>query len=227
MTFPVILMVGSCSLTYVLFFLPGYPQGYPTAATAPPPPPLAAVPPRFIRQALPPATVVQTQVANGSYCAAPPTIDTRSLVVAPSRDFRQSFHHGTTTFRNPNSGFGKSGYRFGFHRNGNSPGKGIKRKADEISGSPSPNSSLDGTTDVDGKADSTVSGESVQPLYCKVCRVTLNAPAQAKQHYEGKNHSKKMRLYEDTDEEKDKDKQGNTEVNGTGTDQVGQGHLFS
>lgn len=36
-----------------------------------------------------------------------------------------------------------------------------------------------------------------QPLYCKVCRVTLNAPAQAKQHYEGKTHAKKAKLYAD------------------------------
>lgn len=37
-----------------------------------------------------------------------------------------------------------------------------------------------------------------EPLYCNVCRVSLNAPAQAKQHYEGKNHAKRVRLHEAT-----------------------------
>lgn len=36
----------------------------------------------------------------------------------------------------------------------------------------------------------------LQPLYCAVCGVNLNAPSQAKQHYEGKGHLKKVKLYQ-------------------------------
>ena len=34
-----------------------------------------------------------------------------------------------------------------------------------------------------------------------MCRVTLNAPAQAKQHYEGKSHAKKVKMYMDGEED--------------------------
>uniref|UniRef100_A0A1A8LSK5 Zinc finger matrin-type protein 3 n=1 Tax=Nothobranchius pienaari TaxID=704102 RepID=A0A1A8LSK5_9TELE len=37
--------------------------------------------------------------------------------------------------------------------------------------------------------------ELCKPLYCKLCNVTLNSPQQAKAHYQGKNHSKKMRNF--------------------------------
>jgi hypothetical protein len=39
--------------------------------------------------------------------------------------------------------------------------------------------------------------ELMQPLYCKICSVTLNAPSQAQQHYTGKTHAKKVRQYLD------------------------------
>ncbi|XP_035697486.1 zinc finger matrin-type protein 3-like isoform X2 [Branchiostoma floridae] len=35
----------------------------------------------------------------------------------------------------------------------------------------------------------------LQPLYCKVCNVSLNSPPQARSHYNGKNHAKKVRQY--------------------------------
>lgn len=45
----------------------------------------------------------------------------------------------------------------------------------------------------------------MQPLHCKICRVTLNAPAQAKQHYEGKNHSRKLKMFMEGKAESEKD----------------------
>ena len=70
--------------------------------------------------------------------------------------------------------------------------KGMKRKADSRNASPQqPDSDkLNGSV-----ADS--NGKS-QPLYCKICRVVLNAPLQARQHYEGKNHTKKMKMFTDS-----------------------------
>ena len=35
----------------------------------------------------------------------------------------------------------------------------------------------------------------------QLCKVILNAPAQAKQHYEGKNHARKLKMYLDNQEE--------------------------
>ena len=61
-----------------------------------------------------------------------------------------------------------------------------------------------GSTGSGAGSDSGAVGDgTVQPLYCKTYRVTLNAPAQAKQHYEGKSHSKKVKMFMDgtTDEE--------------------------
>ncbi|KAK2869199.1 hypothetical protein Q7C36_001070 [Tachysurus vachellii] len=37
--------------------------------------------------------------------------------------------------------------------------------------------------------------ELCRPLYCKLCNVTLNSPQQAQAHYQGKNHSKKLRNF--------------------------------
>ncbi|XP_034035368.1 zinc finger matrin-type protein 3 [Thalassophryne amazonica] len=37
--------------------------------------------------------------------------------------------------------------------------------------------------------------ELCKPLYCKLCNVTLNSPQQAQAHYQGKNHSKKLRNF--------------------------------
>ncbi|XP_038600859.1 zinc finger matrin-type protein 3 [Tachyglossus aculeatus] len=34
-----------------------------------------------------------------------------------------------------------------------------------------------------------------KPLFCKLCNVTLNSAQQAQAHYQGKNHSKKLRNY--------------------------------
>ncbi|XP_068175643.1 zinc finger matrin-type protein 3 isoform X2 [Antennarius striatus] len=38
-------------------------------------------------------------------------------------------------------------------------------------------------------------GELCKPLYCKLCNVTLNSAQQAQAHYQGKNHSKKLRNF--------------------------------
>ncbi|XP_049588318.1 zinc finger matrin-type protein 3 [Syngnathus scovelli] len=37
--------------------------------------------------------------------------------------------------------------------------------------------------------------ELCKPLYCKLCNVTVNSAQQAQAHYQGKNHSKKMRNF--------------------------------
>ncbi|XP_026852732.2 zinc finger matrin-type protein 3 isoform X1 [Electrophorus electricus] len=37
--------------------------------------------------------------------------------------------------------------------------------------------------------------ELCKPLYCKLCNVTLNSAQQAQAHYQGKNHSKKLRNF--------------------------------
>lgn len=70
--------------------------------------------------------------------------------------------------------------------------KGVKRKADSRNSSPQQTDSdkLNGSV-ADGNGKS-------QPLYCKICRVVLNAPLQARQHYEGKNHTKKMKMFTDS-----------------------------
>jgi len=75
----------------------------------------------------------------------------------------------------------------GYHRT-------LKRKAED--------GGDDGTTP---GGDSASSRFTLYQMYCKCCRVTLNAQAQAKQHYEGKSHAKKLRLWSDGEEEEDKD----------------------
>lgn len=37
-------------------------------------------------------------------------------------------------------------------------------------------------------------GEKQHPLYCSICRVTLNAQIQARQHYSGKQHARRLRI---------------------------------
>jgi len=40
-------------------------------------------------------------------------------------------------------------------------------------------------------------------LFCKTCRVKLNAPGQAKQHFEGRYHARRVKLCRPSDPEKD------------------------
>ncbi|KAM9478493.1 zinc finger matrin-type protein 3-like [Salvelinus alpinus] len=47
-----------------------------------------------------------------------------------------------------------------------------------------------GATDQDATLE-----ELCKPLYCKLCNVTLNSAQQAQAHYQGKNHSKKLRNF--------------------------------
>ncbi|XP_067085549.1 zinc finger matrin-type protein 3 [Osmerus mordax] len=44
------------------------------------------------------------------------------------------------------------------------------------------------------ESDSTLE-DMCKPLYCKLCNVTLNSAQQAQAHYQGKNHSKKLRNF--------------------------------
>uniref|UniRef100_A0A0L8G657 U1-type domain-containing protein n=1 Tax=Octopus bimaculoides TaxID=37653 RepID=A0A0L8G657_OCTBM len=37
--------------------------------------------------------------------------------------------------------------------------------------------------------------ELMQPMLCKLCNVAMNAAIQSDQHYNGKNHAKKVRLF--------------------------------
>ncbi|XP_030647862.1 zinc finger matrin-type protein 3 [Chanos chanos] len=47
-----------------------------------------------------------------------------------------------------------------------------------------------------GNADQDATLEELcKPLYCKLCNVTLNSAQQAQAHYQGKNHSKKLRNF--------------------------------
>ncbi|CAJ1061040.1 zinc finger matrin-type protein 3 [Xyrichtys novacula] len=48
---------------------------------------------------------------------------------------------------------------------------------------------------VEEQEDSLGLGELCKPLYCKLCNVTLNSAQQAQAHYQGKNHSKKLRNF--------------------------------
>ncbi|XP_070560449.1 zinc finger matrin-type protein 3-like [Ptychodera flava] len=41
----------------------------------------------------------------------------------------------------------------------------------------------------------TLPADLMQPLYCKLCSVSLNSPQQAQAHYQGKSHAKKVRQY--------------------------------
>ena len=72
---------------------------------------------------------------------------------------------------------------------------GTKRKLVETPGGESTQG--EGADSGVAVSGSEVRSQPCQPLYCRVCRVTLNAPAQAKQHYEGKTHAKKAKLYAD------------------------------
>uniref|UniRef100_A0A8C4ZC17 Zinc finger matrin-type protein 3 n=1 Tax=Gadus morhua TaxID=8049 RepID=A0A8C4ZC17_GADMO len=68
--------------------------------------------------------------------------------------------------------------------------------ADERSGAGPPADGLGeegsplGVDDPDGGLE-----ELCKPLYCKLCNVTLNSAQQAHAHYQGKNHSKKLRNF--------------------------------
>ncbi|KAF7654708.1 hypothetical protein LDENG_00065920 [Lucifuga dentata] len=48
---------------------------------------------------------------------------------------------------------------------------------------------------MDEQDDSLGLEELCKPLYCKLCNVTLNSAQQAQAHYQGKNHSKKLRNF--------------------------------
>lgn len=37
--------------------------------------------------------------------------------------------------------------------------------------------------------------EPVYDKYCRVCGVSMNAQAQAKQHYEGRSHARRLKMY--------------------------------
>ena len=68
-------------------------------------------------------------------------------------------------------------------------GRGAKRKSDSRNVSPQQSDKSDSVADGNGRS---------QPLYCKICRVVLNAQLQARQHYEGKSHTKKMKMFTDS-----------------------------
>ena len=90
-------------------------------------------------------------------------------------------------------------------------GRGAKRKSDSRNVSPQQSDKPDSTfVDCNGKS---------QPLYCKICRVVLNAQLQARQHYEGKMHTKKMKMF--TDSAATAPPNDGSSSTGAGKDQVG------
>ena len=173
-------------LNFHFFPVLGYPS-YPTATPTVPQTQAAiatATAASFPRQ---PLAVTQGSVTvNGSIQGTAASIQLLRTAL-PNPHSPQSAYHGNLT-TGLNGSYHKS-FRSGYH-------KGIKRKADELD-----------------SADSTGDGDAnPKPLYCKICRVTLNAPAQAKQHYEGKNHTRKIKVMTD----------GKSAENGTeSSDQVG------
>ena len=98
-------------------------------------------------------------------------------------------------YRGPSPGFKSHQYQ-SFQGASSPPVRGYKRKNDD-----SASDSGDSKQDSSSRHSSNGHNEHYN-LYCKVCRVTLNAPAQAKQHYEGKSHAKRAKLHDDGDENK-------------------------
>ncbi|ELU01659.1 hypothetical protein CAPTEDRAFT_198910 [Capitella teleta] len=151
----------------------GY-QGNPQTLSAP----LAATAPTGVGLApggqLSTAAAMNFTPSQLQQLASMPTDLNGSMLTAPSLDANLNYVlPTTTTLRSPN----------GPCRSG------LKRKLCAADGESSSESTE--CNDVDSH------NVTLHPLYCKVCRVTLNAPAQAKQHYEGKTHAKKAKLYAD------------------------------
>ena len=57
-------------------------------------------------------------------------------------------------------------------------------------------------------------------LFPQLCKVVLNAPAQAKQHYEGKNHSRKLKMFLDGQQHDEQQQNDDSDVTSTTTEQV-------
>ena len=51
------------------------------------------------------------------------------------------------------------------------------------------------------------------PMCLQLCKVVLNAPAQAKQHYEGKNHVRKVKMFEEGKEDDDSGQEAQVDFN--------------
>ena len=183
---------GNSSFYYVASpLLSGY-QNY-TQTTGNP---AVAAPPRFPG---PPAIAAPANV-QGPYATTTPL--TGSVSVSPNALTGSASSPGSTAhlsagghytsprqatpnlYRGPSPGFNYT------------PVRGSKRK-NEDSASDSGDSKQDNTS-----RHSTNGQNEHYNLYCKTCRVTLNAPAQAKQHYEGKSHAKRAKLHDDGDENK-------------------------
>ena len=180
----------------------GY-QGFPATAAPPQPctavatatiPTVTALTTGYPQQAIAQAALPQQQSSASFHSSVLTTVTGQLRNIDPSRaHLRPRYPHQTTSHPGrSNPGFnGNQNFRPGHNRLqiGYHP-KGLKRKAEDTL-------STDSNDSGNGKSEcSTGSGEQpfLQPLYCKVCRVTLNAPAQAKQHYEGKSHAKKVKL---------------------------------
>uniref|UniRef100_A0A668TM16 Zinc finger matrin-type protein 3 n=1 Tax=Oreochromis aureus TaxID=47969 RepID=A0A668TM16_OREAU len=90
---------------------------------------------------------------------------------------KASSHYPATHFRPPSNA---SSSVIGASTNGTHPGQ------------PQDEGSSLGTEE---QEDSLGLEELCKPLYCKLCNVTLNSAQQAQAHYQGKNHSKKLRNF--------------------------------
>ena len=169
------------------------------------------------RRKFPPSTFVRlwTRLTHTVCCAGylPPQLTSSlqmppSLAVAPSAVPSLSAAFGRQlTAGAPNAALAAAfGMTFGAQRRSSLPScvqlreflvrtRGLKRKAEWTTAT-----AATATAGGDAKKASTTGGAAAtaaadQPLYCRICRVTLNAPNQARQHYEGKTHAKRLRLF--------------------------------
>ena len=62
--------------------------------------------------------------------------------------------------------------------------------------------SLQTSSNTNGQSP-TATAEINPEVYCKICGVSFNSPKQAQQHYQGKNHAKKIRATHSPQAEKE------------------------
>ena len=169
------------------------------------------------RFARPPA--LQPQLPNQSfYRHTTPALQPLATTHAPTQ-FRPVFTQGAAplplVFQQRKPTNGSISPRF---NRSSTPNKGVKRKAENGNhgngclGDATNITTLqeNGLSNSDEITNASVPAGMLQPLYCKICCVTLNAPSQARQHYEGKNHAKKLKSYVEGEKKKEGEKEETT-----------------
>lgn len=97
-------------------------------------------------------------------------------------DFRSAYGSVTTCFRFATKSSGPDFYRLR---------RLLRRAKRQTAAAGRENADVDGQGPDNDDDDQSVSR---YPLYCIVCRVHLNAQLQAKQHYKGRSHARRVRL---------------------------------